>query len=83
MNSRVICFLMALNLTLVAGASAAERRDNQVKSSTQRPSAEVHPKTLLDDEDVCYSMRVYMFEARDGESPEFKGTETCVASNPR
>ena len=68
--------------------------DTTVKSKSARPSisdsAAAHRN--LDsrttdqnagDQDVCYSMRVYMFEAKDGESPQPKGMKTCVESNPR
>jgi hypothetical protein len=34
-------------------------------------------------DDLCYTMRVYMFEARDGEAPQPKGVKTCVGASPR
>lgn len=45
--------------------------------------ADEQRSTAAPDDDLCYTMRVYMFEAKDGESPRPRGVETCVASNPR
>jgi hypothetical protein len=38
---------------------------------------------VASDDDFCYTMRVYMFQGKDGEAPRPKGVATCVASNPR
>ena len=84
---------LALSLLLIsavasAGDTITKLRANLPKSAANADASakNVDSRTAentADDHDLCYSMRVYMFEAKDGESPRPKGVTTCVASNPR
>ena len=85
-----LMFAVPLVFFAIVGFAA----DTTVKSKSARPSisdsAAAHRNSdsrttdeNVGDPDVCYSMRVYMFEAKDGEPPQLKGMKTCVESNPR
>jgi hypothetical protein len=84
--------VLALFLLGSMAAQAAEKSATPAKSQIhpspmhgQVAAADHDAEKLIadSDKDYCYTMRVYMFEAKDGESPRPKGVETCVASNPR
>jgi hypothetical protein len=53
------------------------------RAATHRKADSRAAEDAVDDDGVCYSMRVYMFEAKDGEAPRAKGVKTCVAADPR
>jgi len=85
--------MLALCLLLTIQAFAA---DDHSSNTTPVPAAHVKARSVSKDrtadeqfvdnssrDDVCYTMRVYMFEAKDGETLQPKGMKTCVASNAR
>ena len=91
MKLSTVALFLIVSLAAFAGdksSSLAPARSQLVPSKTHaQVLSKVHDDResagVASDDDLCYTMRVYMFEAKDGESPRPKGVETCVASNPR
>src|SRR5947209_2895176 len=89
---KTIIFALCLLSAIAAFAADTHPPNAQSRAVSQPPQAQsVSPnrttdeQTVTDDfrDDLCYTMRVYMFEAKEGEPPELKGVKTCVGAGPR
>jgi hypothetical protein len=89
---KTIIFALCLLSAIAAFAADTHPLNAQSRAVSQPPQAQsVTPnrttdaQTITDDsrDDLCYTMRVYMFEAKEGEAPQLKGMKTCVGENQR
>ena len=90
MRLRMLALCATLSLTSLAADQANQQRsEEKERFLTEHPSTPPQldiatpEQERVDVDDVCYTMRSYIFERRDTEAPRPVGVVTCTRSSQR